>query len=649
MKTKLTENLPVKISAVFLVFFTSIGLLIGGVGAIYANELDVYSNGDIGYFESKACTDEMYSHALQVMQEYVGDSDGFIFYVNAGQSSYSASRTNFVFSIYDKDGSVVISNGETKDYSVKATYYFVVANKDIYRVLTPEAAKRYGDTAQLFTFEAMLPMQLKRADVFYSAYTLFSFMNSNKYTLIWLSGISAIVLMVAIVFLCCSAGHRAGIEGITFNPQDKIPYDVYLCGVGMILALIISLAIDYQYTGDINNIYTIVIYSLVFGISVVICLATLLTTATRMKAGKWWHNTLIYQCCLAVWKMMLKAFKAMQKLSMTAAIEWRTFAGASVLLVISSFLTSQSEWDAEMGFFAFVFDCAIVAGCCFFANKLRKVIEGGRRIAEGNIDYKIDTSKLRGDLKEHGENLNSIADGLSIAVEQRMKSERMKTELITNVSHDIKTPLTSIINYVDLLKKEPLDGQALEYANILEHHANRLKKLTEDLIEASKAATGNISAELVRTNLCELVNQAVGEYSERLEKIGVEPVTELPPEPVYILADGRLIWRVLDNLLGNAAKYSQIGTRLYLSLLKKNGKALLEIKNVSKERLNINADELTERFVRADSSRHTEGSGLGLNIAKSLTELQKGRLTIEIDGDLFKVMLVFDSLEEEKD
>ena len=270
-------------------------------------------------------------------------------------------------------------------------------------------------------------------------------------------------------------------------------------------------------------------------------------------------------------------------------------------------------------------------------------------MAAGRLDHKIDTEKLFGELRQHGEDLNSIADGLNIAVEQRMKSERMKTELITNVSHDIKTPLTSIINYVDLLKKEPLEGKAREYADTLERHANRLKKLTEDLVEASKAATGNIKAELIPMNLCELVNQAVGEYSERLQQSRIEPVVALPESPRYILADGRLIWRVIENLLSNAAKYAQPGTRLYIALLEKRGQITLEMKNISRDRLNIHADELMERFARADSSRHTEGSGLGLNIARSLAELQGGKMAIEIDGDLFKVTLTFDKLDDQLD
>ena len=329
-------------------------------------------------------------------------------------------------------------------------------------------------------------------------------------------------------------------------------------------------------------------------------------------------------------------------------IEWKVFLGVSLFLSVFSLLVYNSFFSGEYIFISVVMGVLALYAACSFARKLHIVFEGAKKIAGGEVDYKIDTSRLTGELKTHGDDLNSIADGLSVAVEQRIKSERMKTELITNVSHDIKTPLTSIINYVDLLKKQPLEGQASKYADTLEKNAARLKKLTEDLVEASKAASGSISLQLAEVNICELLNQAGGEYSERLAVHQIEPVVEVPETPVYILADGRLMWRIIDNLLSNAAKYSQEGTRLYISLVQRDEKIILEMKNISKTRLNINADELMERFVRGDASRHTEGSGLGLNIAKSLAELQSGNLSLEIDGDLFKAKLTFENKTEKE-
>ena len=242
--------------------------------------------------------------------------------------------------------------------------------------------------------------------------------------------------------------------------------------------------------------------------------------------------------------------------------------------------------------------------------------------------------------KQHGENLNNISKGIAIALEQKMKSERLRTELITNVSHDIKTPLTSIINYVDLLKKENLPEQASAYVEVLDRQSNRLKKLTEDLVEASKASTGNIQCHLGPVDIVELTQQSIAEYSEKLEKAYLEPIITAPQnEPVFILADGNLMWRVLSNLLNNACKYSQPNTRVYLHIKQNEDNVWITVKNISREQLNDAPDELMERFVRGDSSRSTEGSGLGLNIARSLVELQKGKFMLSIDGDLFKAQI----------
>jgi signal transduction histidine kinase len=223
-----------------------------------------------------------------------------------------------------------------------------------------------------------------------------------------------------------------------------------------------------------------------------------------------------------------------------------------------------------------------------------------------------------------------------------MKSERFKTELITNVSHDIKTPLTSIINYVDLLGKEPLDNPtAQEYLEILNHQSARLKKLIEDLIEASKASTGNLP---VHPELCDatvMLTQVVGEFKERAEANSLDIVVDSPEPPINIMADGRHLWRVIDNLMSNICKYALPGTRVYIDLERRDGMVVMTFRNISRDRLNISSDELMARFVRGDSSRNTEGNGLGLSIARSLTELMEGDLEIRIDGDLFKAILRF--------
>jgi len=242
-------------------------------------------------------------------------------------------------------------------------------------------------------------------------------------------------------------------------------------------------------------------------------------------------------------------------------------------------------------------------------------------------------------VKRHAEHLNAIGEGMNKAVEQRMKSERLKTELITNVSHDIKTPLTSIVNYVDLLKKEDLPPAAAEYAAVLDRQSAKLKKLTEDLVEASKASTGNVSVSLAPIVVNEIILQAIGDYDERLTKGRLEVVVSTYEGSLMAMADGRLLWRVLDNLLSNVCKYAMPGTRVYVDLGTREERMFLTMKNISQDPLNVSAEELMERFVRGDASRHTEGSGLGLNIARSLMDLMGGTFDLSIDGDLFKAEL----------
>lgn len=282
---------------------------------------------------------------------------------------------------------------------------------------------------------------------------------------------------------------------------------------------------------------------------------------------------------------------------------------------------------------------AVPVAVLYLALGVRALQKQTERIAAGDYTPRPAPHWMLPQLCRQANTLDHIAAGMNAAVEQRMKSERLKTELITNVSHDLKTPLTSIINYTDLLQREALPPQAAEYAAVLARQGERLKKLTEDLIEASKASSGAMACNPVPTDLGELCEQAVGEYSEKFAAASLTPVLDLPEGGLHAMADGRLTWRVLDNLLNNACKYALPGTRLYLSGTVENNMAVLLVKNISRDPLNISADALMERFVRGDSARSSEGSGLGLSIAQSLTELQGGRFVLDIDGDLFKATI----------
>ena len=265
-----------------------------------------------------------------------------------------------------------------------------------------------------------------------------------------------------------------------------------------------------------------------------------------------------------------------------------------------------------------------------------------KAIANGDFSQPVDTSRLMLFFRKHGEDLNNVSNGIEAAVSEKMKSERFRTELITNVSHDIKTPLTSIINYVDLLQKEDIDNEKVrEYLDVLDRQSSRLKKLIQDLLEASKASTGSINVELEELDAAVMLSQVAGEYKEKFEKNNLDLIIKNDVTPVMIQADGRHLWRVFDNLMNNINKYAQPGTRVYIDIIPKDSGAIITFKNVSATPLNISSDELKERFVRGDSSRNTEGSGLGLSIAESLMKLMNGTLELTVDGDLFKVTLEF--------
>ena len=455
-----------------------------------------------------------------------------------------------------------------------------------------------------------------------------------------------------LVYLFHAAGRRPGREEITLNLLDRIPADVYLAGCAGLVVLLLSLCIAsidrLSHSGGLAPGWLIPA-----GLSILAVLAVtlgfFLGTATRIKRGVLFKNTLIWRIFSLLGRGLRACWRGVCFLVRSIPFIWRTALLLGFILLTDFAFTViminlRHGEGIELCYWA-IKSLLFIAAVIAVAMNLRAVRQGCRDLAEGRLDARVDTRRLLGDFKAAGEDVNSIGKGMARAVEERLKSERMKTELITNVSHDIKTPLTSIINYVDLMKKEPLETDTLRgYVEVVDRQAARLKKLLEDLIEASKASTGALSISPEPCELNVMLQQSAGEYAEKLAAAGLTPVLEHPQQPVYIMADGRHLARVFDNLLGNACKYSQPGTRLYLTLKETGGKAAVTFRNISREALHTDGDELMERFVRGDRSRHTEGSGLGLSIARSLVELQGGAMKLVVDGDLFKVTLVFPSV-----
>ncbi|MBO4887750.1 MAG: HAMP domain-containing histidine kinase [Firmicutes bacterium] len=468
-------------------------------------------------------------------------------------------------------------------------------------------------------------------------------------------GIGGLILWIFLqIFLCCAAGHKRNLEGrdeIVQGGIHQIPFDLLtvLAGICMILVLVAGRAIvnEYLFFEDVNY-YQSVLHeaALIFGVTVIgysICIVWLMSLAIRVKKKNLWSGMFLVIVLRWIGRGMKTFFEAIPQMWKQLALIVGITLGVNFVALLAA-----DSWGGRLMLSLIIWTIGIV----IIVKTVRKgLYERMRqavvtRLAEGDLASPVELKARGREDQAEAANLSRLRDTVSMAVEKQMQSERLKTELITNVSHDIKTPLTSIINYVDLMKKEgDYTEKQEEYLNVLDKQSVRLKKLIEDLIEASKASTGNIKAEMMPISLGEMLHQLEGEYSEKLEKAELELVMKMPEEEIMVMADGRLLSRVFDNLFSNVIKYSQPETRVYLDLMEGAEYATVSLRNISRYPLDISENELMERFTRGDSSRHTEGSGLGLGIALSLVEIMGGRFRINIDADLFKA---FVSLKKEE-
>ncbi len=456
------------------------------------------------------------------------------------------------------------------------------------------------------------------------------------------------------IYLMASVGHREGHEEICLDKFDRWPTEpAALLIIGGILAFVFlcgwlaTIFAESFFTS--RQIYT-VMQIVSVAVSVIIGLIGFFSLVKRLKAGIVWKNSLLRKICVTLvkWgKVLVKNWPTSGKTTAVIILYW------VVTIPLCMFITINRFWGSFFlyvtGIVVFVGVQVAAAGVILWAviNR-RRILEGVERISGGDLEYAIGDEGMFADDRRLVEAINNIGAGFQDAVDTAVKSERMKADLITNVSHDIKTPLTSIINYVDLMKRENIEDETLKrYLEVLDQKSQRLKNLTEDLVEASRASSGNISLQLERINFVELVKQASGEFEEKFRERGLTPVTSFPEYSLHVIADGRRVWRILENLFQNTKKYAMPGTRVYISAAEQDGYATFTMKNISESELNITPEELTERFTRGDASRTTEGSGLGLSIAKSLTELQEGIFEIYLNGDLFQVTVQFKLAEEE--
>ncbi len=595
---------------------------------------------------------------------------------------YEEGNTNFTYMYVKTDTKQVFTNrAEYQDYAQAEKHIeeMMAAENNKYVVIYPKlvdfqtntaiSAGTYHDMAEHyigdgakddnFVFAAWVDTDFPIQDEFYNLKK--SYEQNLPYLkaslLLEIAAVSGLIL--SLVWLTCIAGRRAEDEEVHLNGFDRWKTEIaaaVVIGIWLGFTALLSSAwtgissMNYYYPDNVYNhgpyvyfsgLSTIyadtgdVIVLSIYGFITGCCfLAGYLSLVRRIKARSLWKDSLL--------RLMIKFLALFWR---NRSVTWREVVALAGLFALH-FMCVATGWHPFFVIPAIAADLAVIYYVVTNAvakNRLKKGIE---KIASGDLNYQISTQGLRGVNRELAERVNDIGNGLNRAVEESVKSERLKTDLITNVSHDIKTPLTSIINYVDLLKRENFQDEKIRgYLEILEAKAQRLKILTEDVVEASKVSSGNISLELMNVDLVEMVQQTEGEFEEKFAARNLTMITTLPEEKAVVYADGRRLWRVLENIFGNAAKYAMPGTRVYADLMTDEKHVRFSLKNISEQQLNISADELTERFIRGDLSRSTEGSGLGLSIAQSLTKLQGGEMNLYLDGDLFKVEVIFPKAE----
>ncbi len=627
-------SLPVKVAVFFLTSVFLLTFLASGVLTVIleAYQFYDYSKDDLKQeLVSRRIADECYT---SFRGAYYGHA--------------VANDPNFRYTVVDKEG-IKVSGTAEEPTLYTATYYYyewketgldsyrnpysyydsAFTQEEHFRELTPLYTVTGGYVSRNPVNSGNMYLTLKAIDLFHGWREVFPIVT-----------IAALFLTVAGgICLCIVAGRTAKQEEPVLCGLNRIPFDLFFvltAGGEVGIVLLGWLILESERLGV-----------WLFGLPLLgwmassLLLGLVFSLAARVKVGKLLNKTLLGKLCILLFSGLKAGWGKLSVLLHkiptvpTVAVFTGFFALCNILLGFLTreplaFLLLTLEW--VLGFFG-----AVAVAVAF--TSLQKQ---AKSIAEGNLEEKIDTKYLAGPLKEHGEQLNRISDGLNTAVNERTNSERMKTELITNVSHDIKTPLTSIINYVDLLSKEPeLPETAQEYLLVLQRQSARLKKLTDDIVEASKASSGALIIHPSPCDLGVLLEQTAGEYQEKTADCNLTVLLSKPEEPVTVFADGQRLWRVFDNLMNNICKYALPGTRVYLDLTETPEQAVVTFRNISKDPLNIRPEELTERFVRGDQSRNSEGSGLGLAIARSLVELQHGTFDITIDADLFKITVTF--------
>ena len=612
---QLQGKLWVKCTAIALLVVFAVLLVLSAVGTAFLVYYDAYTDGGelIREIAENDILQKTSSDGWTALHAYVENDTVTRTLI---RERYDPLSSNIYFKLTDaQTGEILLSSGEKlrDDYTGKSSAY--------YRETMVYTYDEGGEFTAVY--QAYLKSPLGPQDKAMNIMTWVERFIGARYLLIVLTVLLLAACLFLFIFLLCSMGHKEGVDGIYQCWLNRIPLDL------LVVILLLCFFLWAYYCGNIfyiNGWY----YVLLAVMAAALLLTLFLSVAGRAKAPGFFKNTIIYM--VFAW-----IFRGLGRIPMVwrTMLVWTGFCIVDLLLLFDGSSAAALWWLFSRG--------ALTVGILYVASSLKLLQKEGQAIADGQTDYKgKPIPRWLPALKKHEENLQSIRSGIQKAVDEQTRAERMKTELITNVSHDIKTPLTSIVNYVDLLEKEDIQPEkAKEYVDVLHRQSARLKKLTEDLVEASKASSGCLPVHLARTDVNVLLSQLAGDYLEKLEAAQLEPVFHPAPSQPKIQADGQLLSRVLGNLFSNICKYAMPGTRVYFESSAAAGIVTITFKNISKYELNIPAEELMARFVRGDRSRHTEGSGLGLSIAQSLTELQGGSFRLEIDGDLFKAIVSF--------
>lgn len=578
---------------------------------------------------------------------------------------YTEGSTNLTYLFADKETQTIYTNKKAySSYAQLEQNLEKIFKEKAYAVVYPELSECVTNIpgADLQVWNHTIDQSFDTKDFVFavSVDTKFSVADSmadeaenyEKYSKLMFSMLAGAVFgsvlwLIGMVWLTVTAGRKPKDEEIHLNGFDRWYTEIAagtVIGIWLAGTIISGTLIANSSLGYSHAVVTVIVTCLICGTyTMAWFLLGYLSLIRRIKAGTLWKNSLIRKVLKWIGKCSGKL------VDFARAFSRNTAEKIKVLLVGGAFLFLQfliiGCGFTGAGVFLIILLIVDAAAVIFIIRKadgLDLIMDGLKKISDGELQYKIKTDTLTGKQKVMAEYINNIGSGLDAAVENSLKKERMQTELITNVSHDLKTPLTSIINYVDLMKREnPTDPKIQEYLRILDEKSQRLKVLTEDVVEASKASTGNIKLEMNDIDFVEMVQQVIGEFEEKFQEKNLTMMVHFTDEPSIIYADGQRMWRVLENVFGNVVKYAMEGTRVYAEISNRNKKVTFSLKNISAQPLNISADELTERFIRGDVARNTEGSGLGLSIAKSLTELQGGEFKLYLDGDLFKVMITF--------